>query len=79
MQRKKLTDRPANTLDKFALSFDVEDYFPQSSEEEESIKQALTRIAGEIQVFEDWMIARGYKESSRKIRREHAKRFLGWL
>lgn len=79
MQRKKLTDRPANTLDKFALSFDVEDYFPSSSEEEESIKQVLAKIAGEIQVFEDWMIARGYKESSRKIRREHAKRFLGWL
>ncbi|MBD1893005.1 hypothetical protein [Coleofasciculus sp. FACHB-SPT9] len=79
MQRKKLTNRPANTLDKFALSFDVEDYFPESSEEEESIKQELARIAGEIQAFEDWMKVRGYKESSRKIRREHAKRFLGWL
>ncbi|MEP0755825.1 hypothetical protein NDA03_26945 [Trichocoleus sp. Lan] len=79
MKRKKLTNRPADTLNKFALSFNVKDYSPESSEESESIKQALAKIFEEIQVFENWMKARGYKESSRKIRREHAKRFLGWL
>jgi hypothetical protein len=79
MQRKKLTQRPANTLEKFALSLDVADYFPQSQEEEEKISQVLKRIAGELEEFETWLKERGYKKSSLDIRLSNASRFLGWL